>query len=796
MTKGSLFFLPHGRGPVSGGLGSCMRWMLLGILVLGFSIDGAGQQLSLSGTVRDADGVVPDATVTLRAAGGEPVTATTDGMGGYSFGGLASGFYELSFSKVGYDTVTHNLTLGPDNGPVDVTLAVGAVSTSITVVDAAGKATASRVDVLDRDLPVQVTSIPQQVLQQQGINDMATALRNVSGVQSQVLYGVYEQYTVRGFNARDVVLVDGLRTEAAYNRFNTQTNNVETVEVLKGPSSVLYGGEALGGAINIIRKKPQGTRAYDLMYKVGRFNSHQVAGGATGPLVGYDLLYRVDASWAYSDGWRDAGANRFNASPSLTWIMGERARLTVHQTFTRDNFNGDGGVPVGFLNAPEFDPSRRYSVPEDFALMRDSQTELFFNVNLSPDWEFRNGLLVRRTGEEYFVTEGVYYDPIANTIPREGLYFYHHRSPVVNQAEIVGRVNFLGMRHRLLFGYDYRDLYYRTDVTEGSFGDTDGFYEFTALSLPDLIETNPPITSFPIVRETYVSNVTHAGFWQDQIDVTESLKITVGGRYDDFDRDRYRILTADPDTRFGIQARHQTAYTYRAGIVYAPVANHQVYFSSSSSFTPVFDIPSDGSELKPMRGLGYEAGYRWQGWNDRVQANLAFYHTELKNITFNEGLLAVVQAGKQTSKGIDLDINADLGYRTRLMLNYGYTVPKFDEFIDYQDSGDDLTGNLPRFAQKQALNVWINKSWVSGLNASLGMRYVGPMFTNNANTVRLGGWSTFNGSVGLRRDTWEWSLNAENLFNRERYFTPSDYSNQVYPGAPINVFTTIRLRFR
>jgi outer membrane receptor protein involved in Fe transport len=70
------------------------------------------------------------------------------------------------------------------------------------------------------------------------------------------------------------------------------------------------------------------------------------------------------------------------------------------------------------------------------------------------------------------------------------------------------------------------------------------------------------------------------------------------------------------------------------------------------------------------------------------------------------------------------------------------------------------------------------------------------MFTDNENTVRLGGWTTLSGAVGYRRETREWSLNAENLFNRKRYFTPSDYSNQVYPGAPINVFSSIRFRFR
>ena len=760
---------------------------LLSALLLFHPLQSAAQQLSLSGTVRDVDGVVPEASVTLIGGGAAPRTAMTDNMGAYSFNGLAAGFYELTFVKPGYDAITRTLTLNAETGSLDVVFAVGAISTAITVIDSSGKATASRLEIPDRDLPVQVSSIPQQLLQQQGINDMAAALRNASGVQTQVLYGVYEQYTIRGFNAADVMLVDGMRTEAIFNRFNTQLNTVESVEVLKGPSSVLYGGEAVGGAINVIRKKPQGTRAYDLMYKGGRFNSHTVGGGATGPLAGYRWLYRVDASSAYSDGWRGAGANRLNVSPSLTFLMSEGARVTVHQSFIRDNFKGDGGVPVDWINTPSFDPSRRFSLPNDFALIEDSQTHALFNASLSPKWEFRNGFLMRRTSEEYFVTEGVYYDPDTNSIPREGLYFHHHRRPFVNQAELLGRFNTGRIRHNVLFGYDVRRFYTRTDVTEDG-----GFYEFTPISLADFRETNPAITTFPIVRQTSQTNIIHAGFWQDQIDMGK-VKINVGGRFDDFDRDRYRVFTDDPNTHVGLQARHQTAYTYRAGIVYAPVASHQVYLSSNSSYTPVIDIPADGSELKPRHGRGFETGYRWQGWDNRIQTSVAWYHTEQNNLVFTQGLTSVVQAGKQTSKGIDLDVNADLTHRTRLIVNYGYTIPEFNEFVV-----DDFNyaGLRPRFAQKHAVNAWLHKSWASGFTAALGTRYVGPMFTDNENTVRLGGWTTLGGSVGFRRDAWEWSLNAENLFNRERYFTPSDYTNQVYPGAPINVFSTIRLRFR
>jgi outer membrane receptor protein involved in Fe transport len=103
------------------------------------------------------------------------------------------------------------------------------------------------------------------------------------------------------------------------------------------------------------------------------------------------------------------------------------------------------------------------------------------------------------------------------------------------------------MRQHLLFGYDYRHFYTRTDVT-----DDGGFYEFTPINLSDFRETNPPITSFPIVRQTYQTNRIHAGFWQDQIDMGK-LKVNVGGRFDDFDSNRYRMFTADPNTQVDIQ---------------------------------------------------------------------------------------------------------------------------------------------------------------------------------------------------------------------------------------------------
>ena len=98
---------------------------------------------------------------------------------------------------------------------------------------------------------------------------------------------------------------------------------------------------------------------------------------------------------------------------------------------------------------------------------------------------------------------------------------------------------------------------------------------------------------------------------------------------------------------------------------------------------------------------------------------------------------------------------------------------------------------LADFAGSRSATLWLTKSWTSGFTAS--HRYLSSVFTSNRNTIRLGGWTVFSGAISYRRSFYDWSVNAENLFNRQRYFVAQINGNQVYPGSPINVFTTLRL---
>jgi iron complex outermembrane recepter protein len=757
------------------------------IILCAFVTESAAQQLSLSGTVRDNAGVIPGANVVLSSGGSQVSTATTDEGGSYRFQGLMAGSFELTFSMRGFETISRTVTLTTGTPAIDVVMSVGRVSTTLTVTASGGKATATRLPVANDEVPAQVSSIPQELIRQQGFNTVGEALQNASGVQAVRWYGAYEQYTVRGFSDPDrdsfnVVLLDGMRMGG--NRYATQTNNIQSVEVLKGPSSVLYGRGAVGGTINIVRKKPQAVRAYDFSYRGGRFNTHQITGGATGAVGGSEkFLYRLDSSLEHSDGWRDAGADRFNISPALTWLMTDTARLTVHQTFNRDRFDGDGGVPLNIINRPDFKPELRFSLPQDRVLVEDSQTQVLFNGNLSPKWEFRNSLMIQRTSDKYFVTEGVYGDPDANEVFREPLDFHHIRRPIQNQSELVGRFG----GHNLLFGYEYQRDKYRTEVTAGD--DPDclcGYWWLTIapMNISTLEETQTPLDIETIERTTFVNDQINSFYAQDQIDLLPQVKLNIAGRVDDYERNVDRV-GGNPFTPVH---RDQTAFSYRAGIVYAPRYDQQIYFATSSSFTPVNTVPPDGSQLDPSTARNYEVGHRWQGWNGRVDTSLAVYHITRNNVTVQESVTTVRQVGEQTASGLDVDINTDLGGRTYLIFNYGFSTPRYDD-------AEELSGLRPRFVPRNLLNLWVRKDFPRGFNAAFGARFVGEQFVNDSNSVHLDAYTIFSGAIGYRTDRWEWTLNAENLFNKTDYFLPGHFSNNAFPGQPINVNSTIRFKF-
>ena len=271
---------------------------------------------------------IPGATVVLSSGGSQVSTVTTDEGGSYRFPALMAGSFELTFSMRGFETISRTVTLTSDTPAIDVVMSVGRVSTTLTVTASGGKATATRLPVANDDVPAQVSSIPQELLRQQGFNTVARRCR--TRLVSRRSVGTERTSNTRFAGSAIPIatrstscLLDGMRMGG--NRYGTQTNNIQSVEVLKGPSSVLYGRGAVGGTINIVRKKPQAVRAYDFSYRGGRFNTHQIAGGATGAVGGSEtFLYRLDSV----------------SNTATAGVMQERTGSTVSRTDLGDDRHG------------------------------------------------------------------------------------------------------------------------------------------------------------------------------------------------------------------------------------------------------------------------------------------------------------------------------------------------------------------------------------------------------------------------------------------------------------------------
>jgi iron complex outermembrane receptor protein len=566
------------------------------------------QQLSISGAVHDAHGVVPSATVTLQAASGSKTEATTDDAGQYHFDGLSAGLYQLEFRREGFAPSAETLSLAAESRTVDVTLTVAGAATSIDVIDVAGKSTGTRMEISDREIPSQITVVSQTTLREQGVSDLAAALENASGVITQVQYGVYEWYTIGGVtqqSGNDFLFVDGMTLTG--NRSNTLINNIEEVQVFNGPNAALYGGAGAsqGGMVNVIRKKPQAHCVQELMYRAGPWGLQQVGGASAGSIFGLTrLLYRVDTAYAHADGWRDSGSNRFNFSPSIAWLITDRLRITANQTFVRDRYTLDGGVLTRLLNQPGFPVDRKLNPPGDFQLTREWQNLIVFNANITNRLSFRNSFYKGRKRDQYLDAETMSYVPATNVVNRTELYFQHNRRPTQNQSDFIGDYTFWGLRHRFLVGYDYQEQYNFSNRTD----DAPGTSNSNGIPLPPVVladwlkpgyvDPAPIYTNFPRTRVDYSANAVNAFAWQDQIDITRRLKINVAGRYDDYKRRTHNDTYAnDVFVSRGPEAgqRHQTHYSYRAGAVYEVTRNQWVYFGASSTFsTGIYD--SGGSK--------------------------------------------------------------------------------------------------------------------------------------------------------------------------------------------------------
>ncbi|RUT07363.1 ferrichrome-iron receptor [Dulcicalothrix desertica PCC 7102] len=640
--------------------------------------------------------------------------------------------------------------------------------------------TATKTDTPLRDIPGSIQVIPRQILEDQNTTRIQDALQNVSSVNRQGNYGGTD---AGGYNIRGFAQEGNFRNGLADNDFfsSVDTANIERIEVLKGPASVLFGQVEPGGIINVVTKQPLSTPYYSADFSAGNYAFYRPSFDISGPLTSDgSLLYRLNVAYQNAGSFRDFNfTERVFVAPVITWNISERSSLTFDFEYQNNNYLFDRGLPsVG--DRPAAIPINRFiGLPESIYDDSTLRAGYRFEHQFSKDWQLRNAFsfVFGKSAGTYAI--GGYeliddqFSPIY--VGRDNF----SRETYTIQTELVGRFNTGSIVHQPLFGVELRR----------------NVWEYNSFDVPDPILLdifNPNYdVDFPAIPDEKTSSYTTRRdtlgiYLQDQITFADNLKLLVGGRFDAFQRNE-DFGTPDEESL--------SAFSPRVGIVYQPIKPISLYASYTQSFQPdrFLGRSATSDPFKPTRGTQYEVGIKGD-INEKLSATLAAYQITKTNVVTldpNNPDFSV-QVGEQRSRGIELDISGEILPGWSIITSYAYT-----DAITTQDNnipvGNQLI-NVPTHAASLWTTYELQNGNLKGLGFSLGLYYVGERNADLENTSILPSYFRTDSAIYYKRDNWRLALNFRNLFN-QTYYETSQSRDIIYPGAPFTVIGSFSIQF-
>ena len=364
----------------------------------------AQTSVGIKGRVTDESGAaIADASVIAEDGAGHTAPGVkTDSDGSFMLTGITPGHYVIRVEKREFQTarVDYNLSATGQTEPLRITLQVGGVHSTIEVRGAGqyvvqDATTATKSDAALIDTPVAVSVVPEAVLEDQQTGRIADGLKNVSSVQVSGPGTAGNNFLIRGFSNGGVIMRDSLAgvTDQGF-RTDFDTYNVDRIEVMKGPSSVLFGRAQPGGVINVVTSQPQAQPAFSVEQVLGSFDQRRTVAHATGPLLRRKtLLYRIDGVYENSGSFRQFDFNKRAAiNPRLLWRPGENTDLTIGYERSHTSYIYDPGI-VAVGNGPANIPITRSlfadsnSLPADF---NQSYISTDFTQRLGRGWKLHS----------------------------------------------------------------------------------------------------------------------------------------------------------------------------------------------------------------------------------------------------------------------------------------------------------------------------------------------------------------------------------------------------------------------
>jgi len=668
------------------------------------------------------------------------------------------------------------------------------------------QASATKSPLALRETPQAVSVVTRDSIEARQVRDVTTALELTAGVTSGRSSGgglfagpsprVSDQYSLRGQRLagdRDV-RIDGFA--AGSNRVDFDLAAFERVEVIKGPSSMLYGQGSVGGFINLVAKRPQPEFAAGVSVQAGSYESYRGEADVTGTLIPGQRLYgRAIAAYEDNGSFIDGVESRRTVfAPSLEAEIGERTRALLQVQYLDDDFVPGLGIPLRLdgseLKIPNIPRSFYFGVPPTEESTTDSiHTSLRVDHELADRWLATLALHTSRNDRRGLADNygyGFYGD--GNT------YLFaasveHENDTWAGELRVDGRFDAFGREHRLLVGVEQnriktvsRSAYTyvgAANIYDGDFADAG----------------TVPAGQLPITFSVHDQTRNRALYAQFMLSVSERTRVLGGVRHDRAKQYAFNDFARTRDEKA------DEATTYRLGVTHDLTDRITAYAIYAQSFNPVSDSSRSGAILDPETGEGYEAGLKTEWFGGRLGATLAVYRQELDNRPIPDpnngpGEFFSVSGGLQRVDGIELEVAGS----PLPGLTVGGAATWLDsEFIDPADPNFGLT---PDETVRRQASLYASYEIQQGSFQGLGFGATAVMvgdriaigggvnrFVDGYERVDLHGY--YKGLPG-----WEFSVLLRNLFD-ETYVERANgaFAYGHYLGAPRALLARAKVEF-
>lgn len=667
-----------------------------------------------------------------------------------------------------------------------------------------------------QDTPQSVNVVPEKLLQDQAITRLEDALKNVPGITLNAGEGAARGDTIniRGFSAFNDFFLDGVRDAAVYVR---DPFNLESIEVLKGPSATLFGRGSTGGAVNQVSKAPQLNAFGTVIADVGTNDEYRGTVDVNQP-IGPSAALRLNVMGEASGvADRDNVKNRhWGVAPEAAFGIGEPTTVTFAYLHLSEDDTPDVGVPFVDGKPASVHRSNDYGLASDHAISNVDigtvRVKHDFDSNLTiantlryAAYEFNYDFDAPNFGS---VASGGLGPPTPGQplssilVGRDSPASSGTQTNLDDQLDLTVRGDTGFIHHTLVTGIELTRQTNHLDSYNNPFNANNNWIPETSLLNPDPNQVHP---NEPVTKQQVTDANSEAWYATDTMAIGRYVDLIAGVRVDRFSAD-YTQTTVSNGALLKLSHTDLVA-SPRVSLVIKPTSWESVYFSYGTSFDPsaeALTLTTKTADLGPVKANTYEVGSKTSLFQGGLLVTGALFHTEVDNAQVNdpENPTLTVLQGNETVQGLELGATGHIGDRFEIIAGYTY--------LDGKTSGDAGTAPVIRYSDVQipnlarnAINLWaeykITAPWEVGFGGNYLDRRAGNIVTPGTSLVEAPSYVVWNAMTSYKlTEKLKFQLNVINLFDKLYYdniYYTSASENHVIPGAGRTIKLTLQARF-